>query len=334
MRIGELSRLTGISTRMLRHYDSIGLVSPGSRVGNGYRDYSDDDIRRLVQVERLKTLGMSLQTIRETLDDADVTPTEVIDDLIASTRARIVHEQELITRLEGVRERATTSWTEVLAVLGLMRGLDSPDPSRRQHVLLSSPDSAPTDRLVEALSEEDLNVAGSVRWALSRRTSDALPYLEAAVNSSDEHTRLQAVLAVTRVDSAESLPILQKARHHPDPRIREHAAMALGRHGERGVVGELVDMIERGSHDVDAADVLGHLTRRHDMADEVVGEVTRRLADAHAIPGARGRLAQSLGEIPGPATRNALTRLVADADRVVSVTATYLLTVSRSRRGR
>ncbi|MBJ7291314.1 MerR family transcriptional regulator, partial [Williamsia sp.] len=203
MQIGELSRLTGISTRMLRHYDSIGLVSPRSRVGNGYRDYSDDDVRRLVQVEHLKALGMSLQTIRDTLEDADVTPTELIDDLIASTRSRIAREQELITRLEGVRDQAAASWTEVLAIVGLMRGLGSPDPSRRQRVVLDAADSVPTSTLVTALlSEEDLNVAGALQWALTRRTSDAIPYLSAALDSPDEHTRLQAITAVTKLTPA------------------------------------------------------------------------------------------------------------------------------------
>ena len=56
MRIGEVSRRSGVSARMLRHYDRIGLVQPSERTGAGYRDYSEDDLRRLLQVEALRSL--------------------------------------------------------------------------------------------------------------------------------------------------------------------------------------------------------------------------------------------------------------------------------------
>ncbi len=57
MLIGEVSRRCGVSTRMLRHYDTLGLVKPTGRTSSGYREYSADDIRRLFHVESLRTLG-------------------------------------------------------------------------------------------------------------------------------------------------------------------------------------------------------------------------------------------------------------------------------------
>ena len=45
--IGEVARLTGVSARMLRHYDEIGLVRPHGRAANGYRQYGADDLSRL-----------------------------------------------------------------------------------------------------------------------------------------------------------------------------------------------------------------------------------------------------------------------------------------------
>jgi len=46
---------------MLRHYDSLGLVRPTGRTGAGYREYSSADIRRIFQIESLRSLGLSLR---------------------------------------------------------------------------------------------------------------------------------------------------------------------------------------------------------------------------------------------------------------------------------
>lgn len=63
MLIGEVAQRSGVSTRMLRHYDSLGLVRPTGRTTGGYREYSDADLERLVQVESLRSLGLSLRDV-------------------------------------------------------------------------------------------------------------------------------------------------------------------------------------------------------------------------------------------------------------------------------
>lgn len=59
----------GVSTRMLRHYDSLGLVRPTGRTVGGYREYSAGDIRRIFHVESLRLLGLSLRQIGRALED-------------------------------------------------------------------------------------------------------------------------------------------------------------------------------------------------------------------------------------------------------------------------
>src|SRR3546814_13210589 len=71
MLIGEVSRRCGVSTRMLRHYDTLGLVKPTGRTSGGYREYSADDIRRLFHVESLRTLGLPLNAAQRALDEPD-----------------------------------------------------------------------------------------------------------------------------------------------------------------------------------------------------------------------------------------------------------------------
>ncbi|NUT51024.1 MAG: MerR family DNA-binding transcriptional regulator, partial [Saccharothrix sp.] len=57
---GDVSRHSGVSTRMLRHYDALGLVRPTGRTVGGYREYSAEDVRRIFHVEGLRSLGLSL----------------------------------------------------------------------------------------------------------------------------------------------------------------------------------------------------------------------------------------------------------------------------------
>ncbi|MFG3555970.1 MerR family transcriptional regulator [Micromonospora sp. NPDC047557] len=69
--IGDFARLGRVSVRMLRHYDSIGLLRPASvDAHSGYRFYRADQMRRLNRVLALKDLGLTLEQVRAILDDA------------------------------------------------------------------------------------------------------------------------------------------------------------------------------------------------------------------------------------------------------------------------
>ena len=65
--IGEASALTGVSAKMIRHYESIGLVPPASRTFANYRLYSDADLHRLRFIKRSRTLGFSMKQIEQLL---------------------------------------------------------------------------------------------------------------------------------------------------------------------------------------------------------------------------------------------------------------------------
>ncbi|GAB3089817.1 MerR family transcriptional regulator [Nocardioides zeae] len=69
MQIGQLSRLTGVSTRALRHYDESGVLVPG-RTSSGYRTYTDDDVVRVHQIRAMIAAGLGTPTIRQYLDCA------------------------------------------------------------------------------------------------------------------------------------------------------------------------------------------------------------------------------------------------------------------------
>ncbi|HJZ24071.1 MAG TPA: MerR family transcriptional regulator [Candidatus Babeliales bacterium] len=63
-RIKEISDLTKISIRMLRHYDELGLLKPSMRTSNGYRWYCEADLAKLQRIVALKFFGFSLSEIK------------------------------------------------------------------------------------------------------------------------------------------------------------------------------------------------------------------------------------------------------------------------------
>ena len=78
LRIGELARRTGLTQRALRHYDEIGLLVPSGRSGGDYRLYSRADVERLLAVQHLKSLGLSLAEIAEALNGEGAEPGELL----------------------------------------------------------------------------------------------------------------------------------------------------------------------------------------------------------------------------------------------------------------
>jgi len=66
MKIGELSRRTGVSVRMLRYYEGEGLLAP-QRTDSGYRDYGPAEEETVRRIKMLGSAGMTLETIQQLL---------------------------------------------------------------------------------------------------------------------------------------------------------------------------------------------------------------------------------------------------------------------------
>ncbi|ODU67619.1 MAG: Cu(I)-responsive transcriptional regulator [Novosphingobium sp. SCN 66-18] len=63
MNIGAAARASGVSERMIRHYEKIGLIPPAARRDSGYRDYSDADVHRLHFIANARDLGFGIEEI-------------------------------------------------------------------------------------------------------------------------------------------------------------------------------------------------------------------------------------------------------------------------------
>lgn len=104
MNIGQAAKQSGISAKMIRYYESIGLIGPAVRTDSGYRVYSDQDLHTLRFVRRARDLGFSVEQMNELLalwQDRSRASADV-------KRIALEHVQELERKAEALREMAAT----------------------------------------------------------------------------------------------------------------------------------------------------------------------------------------------------------------------------------
>lgn len=71
LQIGEVAKLIGISPKTVRYYHEVGLLAEPERTEGGYRLYTANDLLRLQRIRRLRSLGLSLDRIKEILGEPD-----------------------------------------------------------------------------------------------------------------------------------------------------------------------------------------------------------------------------------------------------------------------
>ena len=114
MRIGELAARFGLNPKTIRYYEEIGLLPRAGRNTSGYRFYDQRDIEQLGFIRRAKTLGLSLDEIRDILavQEEDSPPCgqvlSLIDTKISAIDQRMAELQAFRTELATLRG----AWTD------------------------------------------------------------------------------------------------------------------------------------------------------------------------------------------------------------------------------
>ncbi len=94
MKIGAISKASGVSQRMIRHYEAITLIPPAPRRASGYRDYDERDLHALCFIGRARDLGFGIEEIRQLLglwNDRSRSSADV--KALALTRAAELHRK-------------------------------------------------------------------------------------------------------------------------------------------------------------------------------------------------------------------------------------------------
>lgn len=324
MRIGEFSAATGVSARMLRHYEALGLFPPAGRSAAGYREYTGDHLRRILHIESLRSLGLGLKEVGQALADPDFSFDAVIGQLMAESRERLRQERNLLARLQAVHTAGATTWDEALAITAMLRGLRSRDPAVRQASALS-PDVGAQPKLLAraALDEQNVNVAGSLSWAVLRAGRDAVDEVARGLGSTDVEVRRRAVRILA--DAPGAVDHLLAALNDDDSDVRALTALSLGRQHRQEAIPELMEMILDGRQDVDAADTLA---AQPQWEEEILTAFAHLLAQLPADEPARARITQALAEFGG--SDQLLQQLVGDRSPQVDMTARAILTTRRA----
>ncbi|MFI6348189.1 MerR family transcriptional regulator [Streptomyces sp. NPDC050560] len=111
--IAQVARMSGVTSRTLRHYDEIGLLPPAWTAGNGHRHYGEAELLRLQQILLMRELGLGLREIQAVLDSQV--------DRLAALRE---HHRRLLAERDRLETLARTVGRTIAA---LEEGRDSSD---------------------------------------------------------------------------------------------------------------------------------------------------------------------------------------------------------------
>lgn len=136
MNIGEAAKASGVSAKMIRYYESVGLIPPIHRTESGYRAYSESDVHMLRFIRRARDLGFAVAEIHDLLDlwrDRSRKSADV-------KRVALQHIQDLQRRIQELQQMSDTLQALTACCAGderpdcpILQGLETADlsPPRR-----------------------------------------------------------------------------------------------------------------------------------------------------------------------------------------------------------
>ncbi|WP_338076044.1 MerR family transcriptional regulator [Brevibacterium luteolum] len=118
MHIGEMAEKSGLSSRTLRHYEQIGLIPATGRTEGGFRVYTDEDLRRLMTIRRMKALSYSTAEMGELLRLLDIVESDAADEERTAARTQLL---ELLDDAQARRAKLARQVERADEFLGILQ---------------------------------------------------------------------------------------------------------------------------------------------------------------------------------------------------------------------
>ena len=190
--IAAVARMSGVSSRTLRHYEQVGLLAPAFTASNGYRHYEEPQLRRLQRILLLRELGVGLGAIRTVLDGADEAA------LLRGHRDALLAERDRLDRLADLVERVIeeSEGGPVMRPEELFEGFDAATQKRYETELVERYGEGVQEQIDESwrrvgrMSKAD---ADAVQAELAARDEAFAVLLDEGADPAD--ARVQALVA-------------------------------------------------------------------------------------------------------------------------------------------
>jgi MerR family copper efflux transcriptional regulator len=132
MNIGEAARVSGVNAKLIRYYESIGLIPAAGRTAAGYRVYTKQDVNILCFVKRARMLGFSIERIQHLVGlwrDTDRASAEVKQVALAHIEELEVRIAEMRAMADTLRELANACQGDHRPDCPILRDLEKPGPT-------------------------------------------------------------------------------------------------------------------------------------------------------------------------------------------------------------
>jgi DNA-binding transcriptional MerR regulator len=125
LKIGEVSKRSGVGIEALRFYEKGGLLDSPSRTFSGYRVYGEEVLERLAFIKRAQALGFSLDEIRRIIDDArkGESPCDEVRDIVRRRMAELDERLRELHRYRKELKATLEEWDEFGRAPGHICGL-------------------------------------------------------------------------------------------------------------------------------------------------------------------------------------------------------------------
>jgi DNA-binding transcriptional MerR regulator len=121
-RIGEVAKLTGVTTRTLRYWEELGLLRPTSRTEAGDRVYTTADLRRVTRIrDWQELLGFSLEEVKTVLNTGDVDVLDRVHSELRDGEVSLSRRRELLDEAIAANDQLVGRLDDTLARIGALR---------------------------------------------------------------------------------------------------------------------------------------------------------------------------------------------------------------------